>query len=115
MAWPRRCRNRPYRKSFLEKKALKQGLTCFFKEYGLHTARVGMIYLREKQKNGTCNGCGHTSWKYEDSAAYYGEEICLDSRCRYRVVNGSGEIMTRALWEQTLSGNAEPHLTLAKI
>ena len=74
-----------------------------------------MIYLRDKQRNGTCNGCGHTSWKYEDSSTRYREEICLDGNCRYRALNGSGEIMNRALWDQILTQNAEPHLTIAKL
>ena len=74
-----------------------------------------MIYERDKQENGSCNGCGHVSWKYKDAKTTYSEEICLDSDCRYRVINDSGEIMDKTFWDQFLTENAEPHLTVSKV
>lgn len=73
-----------------------------------------MIYLQDKQENGTCNSCGYTSWKYKEAATPYSEEICLDSRCRYRLVNDRAEIQDRAVWDRFLRRNAEPHLLTGK-
>lgn len=73
-----------------------------------------MIYLRDNQESGTCNSCGYTSWKYKEAATPYSEEICLDSRCRYRLVNDRAEIQDRALWDRFLRRNAEPHLLAGK-
>ncbi|MGB2439734.1 MAG: hypothetical protein ACPIA8_02210 [Candidatus Puniceispirillaceae bacterium] len=73
-----------------------------------------MIYLRDKQENGTCNSCGYTSWKYKEAATPYSEEICLDSRCRYRLVNDMAESINRTAWDQFLRRTAEPHLLTAK-
>ena len=73
-----------------------------------------MIYLRNNQENSSCNSCGYTSWKYKESPDYHREEICLDARCRYRLVNDVGDIMDRVLWDQFLRRHAEPHLLTAK-
>ena len=72
-----------------------------------------MIYETSKQKNETCNSCGYTSWKYEDSGLPHKEEICLNSACRYAMRNGRAEIMDRSDWANFLSCNAAPELTVS--
>ena len=73
-----------------------------------------MVYETSKQKNGTCDSCGYTSWKYEDSSLPHNEEICLSSSCRYAMKNGRAEIMERSFWIRFLSSKANPDLTMRK-
>ena len=52
---------------------------------------VPIVYETSKQENGTCDSCGYTSWKYEDSSLPHKEEVCLSSSCRYAMINGRAE------------------------
>ena len=74
-----------------------------------------MVYETNKQENGTCDSCGYTSWKYEDSSLPHNEEICLSSTCRYAMKNGRAEIMDRLEWTRFLSSKANPDLTMKKV
>ena len=74
-----------------------------------------MVYETSKQENGTCDSCGYTSWKYEDSSLPHNEEICLSSSCRYVMKNGRAEIMERSVWIRFLSSKANPDLTMRKV
>jgi hypothetical protein len=74
-----------------------------------------MIYETSKQENGTCDSCGYTSWKYEDSSLPHNEEICLSSTCRYAMKNGRSEVMDRLDWTRFLSTKANPDLTMRKV
>ena len=73
-----------------------------------------MIYETSKQENGTCDSCGYTTWKYEDSSLPHSEEICLSSSCRYAMKNGRAEIMDRSGWTRFLSSKANPDLIIGK-
>ena len=73
-----------------------------------------MVYETSKQENGTCDSCGYTSWKYEDSSLPHNEEICLSSSCRYAIKNGRTEIMDRSNWTHFLSSKANPDLIIGK-
>ena len=72
-----------------------------------------MVYETSKQENGTCDSCGYTSWKYEDSSLptmkKYASallQICDE--------NGRAEIMERSFWIRFLSSKANPDLTMRK-
>ena len=74
-----------------------------------------MVYETNKQENGTCDSCGYTSWKYEDSSLPHNEEICLSSTCRYAIKNGRAKIMDRLEWTRFLSSKANPDLIMRKL
>ena len=67
-----------------------------------------MVYETSKQKNGTCDSCGYTSWKYEDST-YPTMKKYACSSCRYAMKNGRA-VMERSFWIR-LSSKANPDLT----